>query len=75
MKKANLHEAKTNLSKLVDLASQGEEIIICKAGLPVAKLISYQQMKKIRKAGAWAGKGTISKDFDELPADFMEYFK
>lgn len=75
MKKANLHEAKTNLSKLVDLVAQGEEVIICKAGHPVAKLVAISHEKKERKAGAWKGKVKIAKDFDTLPADFMRYFK
>ena len=75
MKKANLHEAKTNLSKLVDLAAQGEEVIICKAGTPVAKLVAFRTTKKKRKSGAWAGKVTIANDFDVLPKEFMEYFK
>jgi prevent-host-death family protein len=75
MKKANLHEAKTNLSKLVDLASQGEEIIICKAGHPVAKIIAFKQKKSARKPGSWSGKVTIKKDFDVLPPKFMKNFK
>lgn len=75
MKKANLHEAKTNLSKLVDLATKGEEIIICKAGHPVAKLVAIHKHKKNRKPGDWAGKVKIKKDFDKLPASFMRHFK
>ena len=75
MKKANLHEAKTNLSKLVDLASKGEEIIICKAGQPVAKLIAIHPKKRTRKPGIWSGKVTIKKDFDVLPPQFMKHFK
>lgn len=75
MKKTNLHEAKTNLSKLIELVSQGEEVIICKSGLPVARLIKFQPKKKARVPGAWAGKATISDDFDEMPAELMEYFK
>ena len=71
MKKANLHEAKTNLSKLVDLVLKGEEVIICKAGHPVAKLVSLKPKKKIRKPGIWKGKVTIAEDFDTLPADFI----
>lgn len=75
MTKANLHEAKTNLSKLVDLAVKGEEVIICKAGVPVAKIVPIEPKKKrARKAGAWAGKVKISKDFDKLPEELMEYF-
>jgi len=75
MKKANLHEAKTNLSRLVDLASQGEEVIICKAGRPVARLVALESKKEIRKPGVWEGKVTIKKDFDVLPDDFMGFFK
>ncbi len=75
MKKANLHEAKTNLSKLVDLVSQGEEVIICKAGHPVAKLIAFHPPKKERRPGAWKNKVSIKKDFDILPPDFMRNFK
>lgn len=75
MKKANLHEAKTNLSKLIELVIQGEEVIICKAGNPVAKLIAFRPKKEKRKPGIWKGKVKIEKDFDKLPADFMRYFK
>lgn len=75
MVKANLHEAKTNLSKLVDRALKGEEVIICKAGNPIAKLVPFRQKKKKRVPGAWQGKVTIAKDFETLPEDFMEHFK
>lgn len=75
MKKTNLHEAKSNLSKLVELATKGEEIIICKAGIPVAKLVSLHNKRAVRKPGIWAGKVTIEKDFDELPKEFLDYFK
>lgn len=75
MKKANLHEAKTNLSKLVELALKGEEVFICKAGKPVAKLVALGKKKKTRKPGILKGKISIKKDFDELPEEFMEHFK
>lgn len=74
MKKANLHEAKTNLSKLVELVIQGEEVLICKAGKPVAKLVPFQEKKENRKPGALKGKIRIKKDFDVLPSDFMKHF-
>lgn len=70
MKKTNLLEAKTNLSKLIELAAQGEEIIICKAGVPMAKLVALKTHKKKRKPGVWAGKVKIEEDFDILPDDF-----
>ena len=75
MKKANLHEAKTQLSKLVELAGQGEDVVICKAGKPVARLIAYEQKKMKRVPGILKGKIKISADFDELPDDFKKYFK
>ncbi len=70
LKKANLHEAKTNLSKLVELAAKGQDVIICKAGVPIAKLVAITTSGKKRKPGAWAGKVTIKKDFDLLPFEF-----
>ena len=75
MKKAHLHEAKTHLSKLVELVANGQEVIICKAGVPVAKLVAIQSTKKKRTPGVWAGKVSIKKDFDTLPADFLGYFE
>ena len=75
LKKTNLHKAKTNLSKLVELATQGEKVIICKAGLPIVKLVAINAPKKKRSPGDWADKVTIEKDFDVLPVDFMSHFK
>lgn len=46
MKKINVHEAKTKLSQLVNLAAQGEKIIICKAGHPIAQLVAITISKK-----------------------------
>ncbi|MEX0849348.1 MAG: type II toxin-antitoxin system Phd/YefM family antitoxin [Candidatus Dependentiae bacterium] len=75
MKKANLHEAKTNLSKLVELVAKGQEVIICKADIPVAKLAAFDSNKKKRELGSWAGKVVIEDDFDILPDDFMGHFQ
>lgn len=75
LKKANLHEAKTNLSKLVELVTKGQEVIICRAGVPVAKLVAIDTTKKKREPGTWKGKITIEDDFDELPDDLMGYFE
>lgn len=70
----NIHEAKTHLSKYVELASLGEEIIICKAGKPMAKLIQYYESVGPRKLGFWQGKVTISKDFDKFPESLQKSF-
>lgn len=75
LKKTNLHEAKTNLSKLVELAIQGEEVIICRDGDPVVRLVAIHAKKKKRKPGSWAGRVIIAEDFDLLPSDFMGHFE
>jgi len=60
----NLYEAKTSLSKLVDRAAAGEEIVIAKAGVPLAKLVPFSGPKKQRRHGGWEGKIRIAEDFD-----------
>ncbi|HVC93545.1 MAG TPA: type II toxin-antitoxin system prevent-host-death family antitoxin [Pirellulales bacterium] len=69
MQMTNIHVAKSQLSKLVERAEAGEEIIIARAGKPVAKLVAYRRGKTARKGGQWRGKVRIADDFDELPAD------
>ncbi len=75
MKTVNVYEAKTHLSQLLDLAVSGEEVVIARAGRPMAKLISYQVKQQSRKPGSWKGKVKISKDFDELPEDLSRAFR
>jgi len=79
MSSINIYEAKTNFSNLITSVQQGKEIIISKSGKPVAKLvplslIPYKKKSKPRKFGQLKGKIWISRDFDTLPADFMQYF-
>lgn len=72
----NLYEAKSSLSQLVDRASSGEEIIIAKAGKPMAKLVPFPRSREPRKPGGWEGKVVISDDFDApLPDDLQEAFE
>jgi prevent-host-death family protein len=75
MQFTNIHQAKSHLSKLVELAFAGEEIIICKAGKPMARLIQYQKNDQPRTPGSWKGKVTISEDFDELPESIAAAFR
>lgn len=70
----NVHEAKTHLSRLLERVSEGEEIVIAKAGRPVAKLIPYVESDELRKPGAWKGRVWIADDFDELPPDILAAF-
>lgn len=72
----NLYQAKTALSKLVDRAAAGEEIVIAKAGVPLAKLVPVTVARRPRKPGGWEGKMWISEDFDEpLPDDIQAAFE
>jgi prevent-host-death family protein len=71
---ANIHYAKTHLSALVEQVMQGEEILLCKAGKPVAKVIAYEPPAQPRQLGLWAGQVHIADDFDELPNELKDYF-
>ena len=76
MRTVNIHEAKTHLSRLVEIASKGEEIIIAKAGKPVARLVATKKRPKRRKLGLLAGKLTVPADFDAaLPDDVLADFE
>jgi prevent-host-death family protein len=71
---ANIHEAKTQLSKLIDRALKGEEVIIARAGTPMVRLVPIVQDNAPRKGGQWKGKVRIADDFDELPDDIAAAF-
>lgn len=71
---ANISAAKAQLSALIEKIMAGQEVIIGKAGKPVAKIIRYDPSEKPRKPGALKGKIKISEDFDELPDDIAEAF-
>ena len=71
----NLYEAKTTLSRLVERAAAGEEIIIAKAGKPLAKLVPAGKPATRRKPGGWKGRVRIRRDFDApLPRVLREAF-
>jgi|GraSoiStandDraft_11_1057310.scaffolds.fasta_scaffold803684_1 prevent-host-death family protein len=65
MRQINIHEAKTQLSRLVELANQGEEIIIAKAGKPMARLAPLARPLPVRKPGILKGKVWFGDNFDE----------
>lgn len=74
-KTVNLYQAKTQLSKLVDEASAGREVIIAKAGRPKARLVPLGKAKPKRKPGALKGQIWIADDFDdELPPEILAGF-
>ena len=71
----NLYAAKTQLSKLVDRAAAGEEIVIAKAGKPMAKLVPLERPKRLREPGFLKGKLRIADDFDQWPEDILASFE
>ncbi len=70
----NMHDAKTNLSRLVERAEAGEEIIIGRSGRPVARLVPYVESAHPRQPGALKGRITIAADFDETPEWLLDAF-
>ena len=70
----DIHEAKSRLSKLVDRALAGEDIVIARAGTPVVRLVPVRQGDSPRRGGQWEGKVRIADDFDELPRDMAGDF-
>ena len=76
METINIHQAKTQLSRLIERVSAGEEIIIARAGKPVARLVPLEPTRKPRVPGLLKGKIWISKDFDApLPDDLLDLFE
>jgi len=70
----NISEAKAQLSSLIKKVISGQEIIIAKAGQPVAKLVRFEQRDEDRRPGALRGKISIADDFDDLPEDIAKAF-
>ena len=68
-----IHEAKTNLSRLLKKASEGEEVIIARGAKPVARLVPLGETKGRRTPGSWKGKFAVGPEFfEELPADELD---
>jgi len=74
MEIVNVHEAKTHLSRLLQRVEAGEEIIIGRAGQPVAQLVPYEPKRKKRRGGQWQGRIWISPDFDAPDPELEKLF-
>ena len=72
--KVNMHEAKSQLSKLGELAWQGEDIVIAKAGKPYLSLAPYREARKQRKQGRLKDQISIATDFDATPQETIDSF-
>jgi prevent-host-death family protein len=74
-KTVTLHEAETQLSRLVDEAAAGNEVVIAKAGKPMARLVALEAPEPARKPGGWEGQVWIADDFDDdLPPEVLAGF-
>lgn len=71
----NLHEAKTHLSRLVDQAVEGEEVVIARAGRPLVRLVPWSEPTERRRPGSMAGRIEVAGDFDETPSFLTDAFE
>lgn len=71
----NIHAAKTHLSRLVERAAAGEDIVIARAGRPVARLVAYAPAVSPRQPGALKGKLWVADDFDDTPEWLTDAFE
>ena len=71
----NMHQAKTHLSRLVHLVEEGGEVVISRAGRPVARLVPLEAAPQ-RRLGLHKGEITIHDDFDDpMPEEFLDHFR
>lgn len=75
MKSVNIQEAKTHLSRLVEEAAAGEEIIVTKNGRPRARISAVTYDPRPRHLGGWVGRVQITADFDEEDERIIELFE
>lgn len=71
----NVYEAKTHLSKLLDRVLEGEEVVIGRAGKPVARLVPFGPKRAPRVPGRLAGKIPMAEDFDATPDWLLDAFE
>lgn len=71
----NTHEAKTQLSRLIERAAAGEEIILGKAGKPMARLVPYRAERARREPGVLRGQIRLEPDFDDTPGEVLDAFE
>ncbi len=76
MQTTNVAEAKAQLSKLIERALTGEEVVISKHGKPLVKLVPYERDTRPRDLTVriWEGEVKMAEDFDELPPELMDAF-
>lgn len=73
MKSVSIHDAKTNLSRLIAAVEAGEEVVLRRRDDPVARLVPYEAPATVRRPGALRGAIELAPDFDETPPEFGAY--
>lgn len=71
----NVHEAKTHLSRLIDRAAAGEEIVVARAGRPVARLVALAPDRPTRVPGRLRGRIAFADDFEQTPEWLVDAFE
>ena len=71
----NVHEAKTHLSRLLERVEAGEEVVIARAGRPIARLVPYRRLAEPRPLGIWRGQVTIGPEFDAVDEEIADLFE
>jgi prevent-host-death family protein len=71
----NIHEAKTHLSRLVERVEAGEEVVIARAGRPVARLVPIRARTQPRVPGLWRDQVVIADDFDAPNEEIADLFE
>jgi len=71
----NVHDAKTHFSKLLERVALGEEVVIARAGRPVARLVPLRRSTKPRVPGQWRGQIVIAPDFDGVNEEIIRDFE
>lgn len=75
-RQVNVHEAKTQLSRLLEEVEHGSEVVIARAGDPVARLVPFRSAAPVRKPGYLKGRIRIAADFDApLPREVLDAFE
>ena len=71
----NVHQAKTHLSRLLERVETGEEIVLARAGRPVARLVPFKARREPRVPGIWRGQIHLAADFDATPEEVIRAFE
>jgi prevent-host-death family protein len=74
-RQVNVHAAKTHLSRLLEEVEAGEEIVLARAGRPVARLVPFRPQREPRVPGTWRGRVHMAADFDTTPNELIEGFE